>query len=144
MALDLDSGFSLGRAHRADASSADLLSYRTIAAIALLAHVTVLWLVGEIYDGGLIWAQTAAAISASITIYGVKQMLFCWKRGPWRWYLGLLPFLGSCWLGILGSVLLAAWLAREGMDWFAAGSCGAFLGLWWNQGAVDRHGWSTR
>jgi len=143
MALDLDSGLTLDRHRMSDAAQADPLSYRTIAAIALLAHMTVLWLLGEVFGSGLAWAQTIAAIAACITIYGIKQMLAYRRRGPWRWYLGLLPFLGSCWLGILGSVLLATWLTREGLDWFAAGTCAAFVGLWWNQGAVERHGWST-
>lgn len=121
-----------------------LLSHRTIAAMALLAHLTCLWLIGDVYGGGLALAQTFAAIAASVTLYGIRTMLSYRRRGPWRWYLGLLPFLASCSFGILGSVMLASWLAGLGMDWFAAGLCGALIGLWWNEGAVSRHGWSAQ
>ena len=125
-----------------DASPLGLLTYRTIAAIALLAHLTCLWLIGDVGGSGLAAAQTFAALAAALTIYAINAMQTCWQRGPWRWYLGLLPFLASCWFGIAASVLLALGLADQGVDGFAAGLAGAVFGLWWNHGAVSRHGWA--
>jgi putative flippase GtrA len=147
MALDLNIGFPIaGRqgSQRANGASASLLPYRSIAAIALLAHMTCLWLVGEVCGGGLAVAQTLGVIAGSMTIYGIEALLSYRRRGPWRWYLGLLPFLVSCGAGMAGSVLLALWLAGHDVDWFIAGLCGAAAALWWNAGAVDRHGWSAR
>lgn len=141
MALNLNAGIG-GRLD--DASPLALLTYRTIAAIALLAHLTCLWLIGDIGGSGLGFAQTFATIAAALTVYAIKAAQTCWQRGPWRWYLGLLPFIASCWFGIAGSVLLALALADQGLDGFAAGFVGALFGLWWNQGAVSRHGWSGR
>lgn len=141
MALDLD----LGITRRIDdGSPLGLLTHRTIAAIALLAHLTCLWLISEVGGGGLALAQTIAAFAATFTVYAINAMQTCWLRGPWRWYLGLLPFLASCWLGIAGCVLLALGLAGQGIDGLAAGFAGAVFGLWWNHGAVSRHGWAGR
>lgn len=141
MALDLNLGIA-GRVD--DASPLGMLTYRTIAALALLAHLTCLWLISDVGGSGLAFAQTVAALAATFTVYAINAMQTCWLRGPWRWYLGLLPFLASCWFGIAGSVLLAVGLAGEGLDGLAAGLVGALFGLWWNNGAVSRHGWTAR
>jgi len=121
-----------------------LLSYSVIGAIALAVHMLCLWLFGDLYGLNLVTAQGIAAITACIATYAIREALSYQRRGSWRWYLGLLPFLASCALGLAGSVLLAAWLTRQGADWFAAGAGGALVGLWWNYGAADRHGWSAR
>jgi putative flippase GtrA len=143
MALQLNLGVAVAD-RTGDISPLELLSYRAIAAIALLAHLTCLWLVGDVVGNGLALAQTLAAIAASMIVYGIKAAQAYRQRGPWRWYLGLLPFLASCWFGIACSVLLALALAHQNLDGFAAGLCGAVFGLWWNRGAVSRHGWSNR
>lgn len=151
MALDLDIGFpiaerqaSTGLPRKADTASSTALPHGTIPALAMLAHMTCLWLLGDVLGGRLTLAQTIAAIVGNITLYAINAGLFYRLHGPWRWYLGLLPFLASCSLGIACSVLLATWLASMHVDWFVAGLCGAAFGLWRNQGAVDRHGWSSR
>ena len=141
MAPDIDFGVA-GRAD--DVSPLGLLTYRTIAAIALLAHLTCLWLIGDLGGSGFAFAQTFAALAAMLTVYAINAAQTCWRRGPWRWYLGLLPFLASCWFGIAGCVLLAVALVDQGLDGLAAGFVGAVFGLWWNHGAVSRHGWSAR
>ena len=141
MALDLNLAF----ADRVEETAPlGLLTYRAIAAIALLMHLTCLWLIGDVGGSGFVFAQTFAALAAALTLYAINAMQTCWQRGPWRWYLGLLPFLTSCWFGIAGCVLLAVALADQGLDGFAAGFAGAVFGLWWNHGAVSRHGWSGR
>lgn len=143
MALELN--LSVAAADRFDdISPLELLDYRAIATIALLAHLTCLWLIGDVGGNGLALTQTIAAIVASMIVYGIKAAQAYRKRGPWRWYLGLLPFLASCWFGIACSVLLALALAYQDIDGFAAGLCGAVFGLWWNHAAVSRHGWSGR
>jgi dolichol-phosphate mannosyltransferase len=155
MAADLDMGFSAverrdkatpavtAAARAGEDSSAGLLSYRTVASIAMLAHMTCLWLLTDVVGGGLIAAQATASVAASMTVYGINATLYSHRRGAWRWYLGLLPFLASCGFGIAVSVLVAAWLTGAGADWFMAGLCGAAISLWWNQAAVERHGWSA-
>ena len=120
-----------------------LLSYGPIAAIALTLHMLCLWLFGDLYGLGLAPAQAIAAVGACIMTYCANEMLSYQRRGSWRWYLGLPPFLGSCALGLAGSVMLAIWLAQHGAGWFTAGFGGALIGLWWNYGAADRHGWSS-
>ena len=115
----------------------------SLRAVALLAHMTCVWLMDDVCGGGLAWAQTLGVIAGCTTVYAVEAMLSYWRRGPWRWYLGLFPFLVSSVAGMAGGVLLATWLAAHDVDWFVASLCGAVLALWWNGGAVDRHGWST-
>jgi len=120
------------------------LSYGPIGVIALIVHVSCLWLCGELFDLGLSVAQAIAGIAGCIATYCIKEILSYQRRGSWRWYLGLPPFLASCALGLLASVLLAVWLAQQDLGWLTAGASAALLGLWWNYGAVDRHGWYTR
>lgn len=120
------------------------LPYRTKAAIALLAHLTCLWLIGDVGGNGLAAAQSVGAIAATLTIYAINALQTHWQRGPWRWYLGLLPFFASCWFGIAASIMLALGLAGQGIDGLAAGFVGAVFGLWWNHSAVSRHGWADR
>jgi putative flippase GtrA len=138
MALNPDFGLSLGQQ---PTRAPDGLSYGAIAAIALLAHMTCLWLVCDVCGGTLGPAQAIAALAAAATVYAIEEILSLRVRGPWRWYLGLLPFFASSGFGITCSVLLAILVERLGADWFVAGLLGALFGLWWNQGAVDRHGW---
>ena len=119
-----------------------LLPYAPIAATALMVHILCLWLCGGLFDLGLSVAQAIAGTAGCIATYCIKEMVSYRRRGPWRWYLGLIPFLASCTLGLLASVLLAVWLAQLGLDLLTAGGWAALLGLWWNYGAVDRHGWA--
>ena len=141
MAIDLN----LALAHQAeDGSYLAQLTYRAIAAIALLVHLTCLWLLGDIGHSGFAFAQIVATLAAATTVYAIKAAQSCCQRGPWRWYLGLLPFLASCWFGIAGCMLLAIALADNGLDGLAAGFAGAIFALWWNHGAVSRHGWAGR
>ncbi len=119
-----------------------LLSYGAIATVALALHMLCLWLAVDLYGLSLTTAQGIAAIAACALTYGIKEALSYQTRGSWRWYLGLLPFLASCAPGIAGSILLAAWFGGLGTNAFGAGLCGALVGLWWNYGAADRHGWA--
>ena len=89
-------------------------------------------------------SETIAAVTGCAAIYAVNELLAYRRRGAWRWYLGLLPFLASCAAGILCNVLLASALAAGGIDWFVAASAGAVLGMVWNKKAVSRHGWSVQ
>jgi len=141
MAMDINLAFS---ERVEDLSPLGQFRYRAIAAIALLVHLTCLWLLGDVGNSGFAFAQSVAALSAAVTVYAINATQTHWQRGPWRWYLGLLPFLASCWFGIGGCVLLAMALADKGLDGLAAGSAGALFALWWNQGAVSRHGWTGR
>lgn len=119
-----------------------MLSYGAIATIALAAHMLCLWLAVDLYGLALATAQGIAAVIACIATYGIREALSYHRRGSWRWYLGLLPFLASCVPGVAGSVLLATWVSGLGANAFGAGLCGALIGLWWNYGAADRHGWT--
>jgi len=51
--------------------------------------------------------------------------------------------------GIVMWHILAMWLlVKTGIPWPVAVliviACGALIGLWWNYGAIDRHGWARR
>jgi len=83
-----------------------------------------------------------AAVGAVLSIYGAKELLSYGRTGPWRWYLGLLPFLVSCAFGIVVGLFTTLWLSKAGLAWWGSGLIGALAASIWNYGALGRHGWS--
>jgi dolichol-phosphate mannosyltransferase len=126
------------------AVQANRLSTFVMAAAGLLANIFALWLLHDLYGLGSAVAETIAAIAGCAAIYAANEVLAYGRRGAWRWYLGLLPFLASCTAGILGNVLLASALETSGIGWLAAACSGALLGMVWNNSAVSRHGWCVQ
>jgi dolichol-phosphate mannosyltransferase len=122
---------------------AELLSYRLIAAAGLLPHMFLLWLFIDLYGVSLAWGQAMAAVGAVLSIYGAKELLSYRRTGPWRWYLGLLPFLVSCAFGIVVGLFTTLWLSKAGLAWWGSGWIGALAASIWNYGALGRHGWSA-
>ena len=123
---------------------ANRMSGFVMASAGLLVNIFALWLLYDLYGLGSAGAEIIAAMAGCATVYAVNEMLAYGRRGAWRWYLGLPPFLASCAAGILGNVLLASWLEARGIDWLVAAGCGAILGMIWNNGAVGRHGWPVQ
>jgi dolichol-phosphate mannosyltransferase len=123
------------------ALSAAALSAAAVALVGLHANLFTLWLLADLYGAGLTAAQTSGALAACVTIYAVTEALAYRRRGSWRWYLGLPPFIASCAFGILANVLLTSWLSAHGAAWPLAGALGAAFGMAWNYGAIGRHGW---
>ncbi len=123
---------------------ANRLSTLAMAAAGLLANIFALWLLHDLYGLGPAVTETIAAITGCAAVYAVNEILSYGRRGAWRWYLGLLPFLASCAAGIVCNVLLASSLEASGIDWLVAAFSGAVLGAMWNNGAVSRHGWSVQ
>jgi len=122
---------------------AELLSYRVIAAAGLVAHMFLLWLFMDLYGVSLSWGQTMAAVGAVFSIYAAKELLSYGRTGPWRWYLGLFPFLISCAFGIVVGLLTTLWLSKTGLEWWCSGLIGGLAASIWNYGALGRHGWSA-
>lgn len=130
--------------HRMGAISGRLLSYMLIAAVALIVHMSAFWLFYELYGLGLGGAQFASAITLCLATFGLREWLSYHRTGPWRWYLGLLPFLASRWIGLIAAVLIARGLAGTGLSDAFAALAGAAALTWWNYDAVHRYGGFAR
>jgi putative flippase GtrA len=120
---------------------ADSLSALAVSAVGLHATMLALWLLVTLYGLDIAQAEAIGAIFGSTVVYAVVEALAFRRRGGWRWYLGLPPFLLSCTCGIVAAVLLAVWAAGQGVGWMSAGLLGGLMGAAWNHGAVGRHGW---
>jgi dolichol-phosphate mannosyltransferase len=131
--------------HRSSgAVRANRLSTISMAVAGLLTNIFALWLLHDLYGLASLAAETIAAIAGCAAVYTTNELLAYRRRGAWRWYLGLLPFLASCAAGMICNLLLASSLQASGVGWFAAACCGAILGMVWNNGAVGRHGWPVQ
>jgi len=126
--------------HRTGAISGRLLAYMLIAGVALIVHMSAFWLFYELYGLGLGGAQFASAIALCLATFSLKEWLSYHRTGPWRWYLGLLPFLASRWIGLIAAVLIARGLAGAGLSDAFAALAGAAALIWWNYDAVHRYG----
>jgi len=130
--------------HRLGTISSRLLAYMLIAAIALIVHMGAFWLFYELYGLGLGGAQLAAALALCVATYGLQEWLSYRRTGPWRWYLGLLPFLVSRVIGLVAAVLIARGLAGAELNVALAALAGAVALTWWNYDAVHRYGGFAR
>jgi dolichol-phosphate mannosyltransferase len=130
--------------HRVGAVSGRLLAYLLIAAVALLVHAGTFWLFHELYGLGTGGAQIVAGIALCFVTYGLREWLSYRQSGPWRWYLGLLPFLASRVIGLAAALLIARWMTGLGAGPSAAAFAGAVALVWWNYDAVHRYGGFAR
>jgi dolichol-phosphate mannosyltransferase len=125
--------------HRMGAISSRLLAYMLIAAVALIVHVGAFWLFYELYGLGLGGSQLAAGTALCVATYGLQEWLSYHRTGPWRWYLGLVPFLASRAIGLIAAILIAHGLAGAGLNVAVAALAGAVALAWWNYDAVHRY-----
>ena len=134
-----DYGLMLAQ-HRVGAVSGRFLSYLLIAAVALIVHAGAFWLFHDLYGLGPGGAQFIAGMALCVVTYGLQQWLSYRRSGPWRWYLGLLPFLATRTIGLLAAVLVARWLVGSGLGVPISAFAGAVALVWWNYDAVQRYG----
>lgn len=130
--------------HRVGAAGGRLGAYLLIATVALIVHAGAFWLFHELYGLGLDGAQLVAGLALCLATYGLQECLSYARSGPWRWYLGLLPFLVSRVIGLLAAVLIARWLAGWGFGVSVSAFAGAVALVWWNYDAVYRYGGFAR
>jgi len=126
--------------YRVGAVSGRFLSYLLIAAVALIVHAGAFWLFHDLYGLGPGGAQFIAGMALCVVTYGLQQWLSYRRSGPWRWYLGLLPFLATRTIGLLAAVLVARWLVGSGLGVPISAFAGAVALVWWNYDAVQRYG----
>jgi len=126
--------------HRMGAKSGRVLAYLPIAALVLALHAGAFWLFHDLYGLGVSGAQLLAATALCVGSYGLREWLSYRRSGPWRWYLGLLPFLLTRTVGLLAALLITLWLVGAGVDVAASASAGAVALAWWNYDAVHRYG----
>ena len=130
--------------HRVGAVAGRLFAYLLIATVALIVHAGAFWLFHELYGLGVSGAQFAAGIALCLVTYGLQELLSYGRSGPWRWYLGLLPFLASRVVGLLAAVLITRWLVEAGLGVSVSAFAGAVALIWWNYDAVYRYGGFAR
>ena len=130
--------------HRVGPISGRLLSYLLIAAVALIVHGGTFWLFHELYGLGAGKAQLIAGTTLCVATYGLREWLSYRQSGPWRWYLGLLPFLATRTVGLLATLLIARWLMALGFGMSVSVFAGAVALTWWNYDAVQRYGGFSR
>jgi len=126
--------------HRMGAKSGRVLAYLPIAALVLALHAGAFWLFHDLYGVGVSGAQLLAATALCVGSYGLGEWLSYRRSGPWRWYLGLLPFLLTRAVGLLAALLITLWLVGAGVDVGTSASAGAVALTWWNYDAVHRYG----
>lgn len=126
--------------HCIGAAAGRLFLYLLIAPGALIVHTGAFWLFHELYGLGVSGAQFAAGIALCLATYGLQERLSYRRSGPWRWYLGLLPFLASRVIGLLAAILIARWLVGWGFGVSVSALAGAVALIWWNYDAVHRYG----
>jgi dolichol-phosphate mannosyltransferase len=130
--------------HRVGLLPGRLLAYLLIAAAALIVHAGTFWLFHELYGLGLTGAQLTAGMALCATTYALQEWLSYRRTGPWRWYLGLVPFLVSRAVGLAATILVTRALAGAGVDMAVAALAGAVALVWWNYDAVQRYGGFAR
>ena len=130
--------------HCVGAAAGRFFAYLLIAAVALFVHVGAFWLFYELYGLGLSGAQLAAGLALCLVTYGLQEWLSYGRSGPWRWYLGLLPFLASRIMGLVAAILIARWLVGLGVGVSVSALAGAVALVWWNYDAVHRYGGFAR
>jgi dolichol-phosphate mannosyltransferase len=130
--------------HRVGAGPGRLLAYLPIAAVVLLLHAGAFWLFHDLYGLGISGAQLIAGTALCFATYGLREWLSYHRSGPWRWYLGLIPFLATRTIGLLAALLIARWLIGAGLPVAVSASAGAVALVWWNYDAVHRYGGFAR
>ena len=130
--------------HRFGAASGRLLAYLPIAAIMLLVHAGAFWLFHELYGLGVGGAQLIAGTTLCVATYGLREWLSYRRSGPWRWHLGLLPFLVTRTISLLAALLITRWLVEAGIGVALSATAGAVALAWWNYEAVHRYGGFAR
>jgi dolichol-phosphate mannosyltransferase len=130
--------------HRIGTGPGRLLAYLPIAAVVLLLHAGAFWLFHDLYGLGMGGAQLIAGTTLCSATYGLREWLSYRRSGPWRWYLGLIPFLATRTIGLLAALLIARWLIGAGLPVAVSASAGAVALVWWNYDAVHRYGGFAR
>ena len=130
--------------HCVGTAPARLLVYLPIAAIMLVIHAGAFWLFHELYGLGMGVAQLIAGTMLCIATYGLREWLSYRRSGPWRWYLGLLPFLATRTISLFAALLITRWLVEAGIGVAVSASIGAVALAWWNYDAVHRYGGFAR
>lgn len=130
--------------HHLGTTSGRLLTYLPIATVMLALHAGAFWLFHDLYGLGVSGAQLIAVTALCVGSYGLREWLSYRRSGPWRWYLGLLPFLLTRTVGLLAALLVTSWLVGAGVDVGISASAGAVALTWWNYDAVHRYGGFVR
>ncbi len=122
------------------------VAFMAVGTLGVLVHFAVLTALFRTMSVSFTYSQSAAAIVAMTSNFGLNNALTYrdMRLTGWRWVKGWVSFILACSVGALANVGIASYLFTHATLWVLAAMAGILVGAVWNYAVTAMYTWNRQ